>query len=57
MGIEPCQKAAQRSLTEMQDLLETCCLWTHIEGDLISYIGKGSEYDRVAGMWEQGRLS
>ncbi|CAK9074707.1 unnamed protein product [Durusdinium trenchii] len=47
----------QAALTEMQDLLETCCLWTHIEGDLISYIGKGSEYDRVAGMWEQGRLS
>ena len=50
------QKAAQRDNAGMQELLEISCLWWHLEDDLVSYIGKGSEYDKIVGMWEQGCL-
>ena len=53
---KPRQKAAQRDNAGMQDLMEICCLWAHVEADLLSYIGKGPEFDKVAGMWEQGCL-
>lgn len=54
--IDTPEKAAQRDLAAMQDLLEICCLWNHIEGDLYGYIGKGPEYDKITGMWESGNL-
>jgi hypothetical protein len=56
ISLKPCQKAAQRDNTGMQDLMEISCLWCHIEADLKAYIGTCADFEKIAGMWEQGCL-
>ena len=54
--MQSCQKAAQRTTQQLQDLLEVCCLWHRLEPDLKSYLGPGQEFQKVQEMWQQGRL-
>ena len=48
------QKSAQRTAAQLQDLLEICCFWTQISGDIGSYFGEGPEVRKIEDMFVQG---